>query len=135
MGRIEQQLKVKYFILARLPLKHVGQHTMGRASSTVPHLFCSSSYKWQAKSVCRPSSRLIISLLNVRPAKTADTGRQPPAAMQTSACLTTVCVPGHRAAGHAAHSTPARPPGMSWRFFSQKMEQKEPEKWMPSTHA
>lgn len=24
---------------------------------------------------------------------------------------------------------------MSWRFLSQKMAQKEPEKWMPSTHA
>lgn len=31
------------------------------------HLFCSSSYRWQAKSVCSPSSRLIISLLKVSP--------------------------------------------------------------------
>jgi hypothetical protein len=26
-------------------------------------------------------------------------------------------------------------PGMRPRFLSQKMAQKEPEKWMPSTHA
>ena len=26
-------------------------------------------------------------------------------------------------------------PGMSWRFLSQKIAQKEPLKWMPSTHA
>ena len=32
-----------------------------------PHLWRSSSYRWQAKSACRPSSRLIISLEKVRP--------------------------------------------------------------------
>ena len=49
-------------------------------------------YSRQAKSVWRPSSREMSSLLKVSP-------------------------------------------GMSWRFLSQKMAQKEPLKWMPSTHA
>ena len=102
----------------------------GRCAGRRPHL-----YSRQAKSVCRPSSRLMSSLEKVRPA----------------GCERGCAWVWHGCGGHAssAEKGPSRrchsawptgrgashPPCMRPRFLSQKMEQKEPEKKMPSTHA